>query len=110
MKNIRDYTAKISRNKRGARVWMQAKWLTEAGFGIGQEYSVEYAPGKAIITVGGKSQPLETRRPWISRKVAVGHGRPIIDLISAEFTKVMGSATAAHVIATPGKITVTAKA
>ena len=103
MKNIRDYTAKISRNKRGARVWMQAKWLTEAGFGIGEIYSVEYAPGKAIITVGNTPDQA-------SRKVAVGHGRPIIDLISAEFTEVMGSATAAHVIATPGKITVTAKA
>ena len=94
---IHDSSHVVGINRENARVWLQAKWLIDAGFGQGTIYSVEYSAGKMIIEPSAKG-----------RKVAGKIDRPIIDLNSKKVTKAIAGASTVRVIATQNKIVISA--
>jgi hypothetical protein len=94
---IHDSRHVVGINRDNARVWLQAKWLIDAGFSQGTVYNVEYGVNKIWITPSAKG-----------RKVAGKVERPIIDLNSKKVTKAIAGASSVRVVAVKNKITISA--
>ena len=94
---IHDSSHVVGNNRGNARVWLQAKWLIDAGFAHGTIYNVDYSAGKMTIQPSAKG-----------RKVAGKIERPIIDLNSKKVTKAIAGASTVRVVATQNKIIISA--
>lgn len=94
---IHDSRHTVGINRENARVWLQAKWLIDAGFSQGTIYNVEYSAGQMTIQPSTKG-----------RKVAGKIERPIIDLNSKKVTKAIAGASTVRVVAIQNKIIISA--
>jgi hypothetical protein len=95
---LHDEIHTIGINRGNARVWLQAKWLIDAGFHNGAIYVVEYSEGKISITPSDKG-----------RKVAGNIERPIIDLNSKKVTQALQGFDKVRVIAVCDRIEIKAQ-
>lgn len=94
---IHDSRHTVGINRENARVWLQAKWLIDAGFSQGTVYNVDYSAGQMTIEPSAKG-----------RKVAGKIERPIIDLNSKKVTKAIAGASTVRVVAIQNKIIISA--
>jgi DNA (cytosine-5)-methyltransferase 1 len=92
---IRTATATIGQNAKGPRIYIQGKYLAQAGFEAGTTYQVNDASGSLIIV------PAEDGRKVSSKK----NGEiPVIDINSSVITKALGAADKIEIITSLGEI------
>lgn len=89
--------AKLGTNRGNRRVWLQAKWLINAGFPRGAGYRIEYS--RKLVTISRcDSKP--------TRRVAGAGDRPIIDINTKQLGDSLGDVDTVSVAAENGQITI----
>lgn len=80
----------VGMNRGKARLWIEGRWLAEAGFAKGQNYSITCLPAenRLVIYLDGAG----------SRRVAGTADRPIMDLTRAAEMSAIGGAGARVVL------------
>lgn len=92
-------TTKIGRNKNAPRIWLEGRYLLDAGFRPANRIQVEIEKGKVTIRLSADGPRVVSSK----RKGLV----PVLDLNSVDLTEAFGSITTLQVYICAGEITLT---
>lgn len=93
-------TVTVGRNKDAPRVWLEGRYLVDAGFAPAQRVAIDFEPGRVTV----KLSPQGSRVVSAKRAGAVS----VLDINCAALVKAFGAVTRLQVYVTAGLITITA--
>ena len=100
-----DTTLKLGANRGKPRIWIEGKRLAEAGFLPGTLFVADFSDNKIVLAIRESQDPRMHRK--VSGKERDSGPHPIIDMNTAEITKVFPGVERIAVQMTAGRIEIT---